>query len=90
MKYVLKLFISGEKGISLEAVANLDNLRKSYLKEDDTQIDIIDITEDPMLALENNVVVVPMLVMSEPEPSVTIIGSLRDMEKVSRALRIHR
>ena len=84
----LRLFVAGTGSDSAEAIKNLDQLKAEGLANDSI-VEIIDIKEEPDLALENMVIVVPMLVMEAPEPKVTIIGSLSDTTKVWAALRIY-
>ena len=86
-KYVLKLFVSHKMPDSMLAA---QELKEVFGRDfgDPVSLDIVDITQDPDTALEYNVVAVPMLTLISPAPKVTIIGSMRDREKLFAALRL--
>jgi len=46
------------------------------------------VLEDFQMALENNVLVTPCLILASPLPKVTVFGNLSDTEKVIAALRL--
>ena len=82
---LLRLFVAGEGPNSREALANLEAIRQRCLHPDDVQVEIVDVLEDPLRALEDGVLVTPTL-KAYNSPPVSIVGTLRDHQKVMRAL----
>lgn len=85
MPLVLRLFVAGDGPNSREAVANLNAIRKRCLRPEDHRLEIIDVLEDPLRALEDGVFVTPTL-LALNSPVISIVGTLADQEKVIRAL----
>jgi len=81
MKYVLKLYVTGESGLSARAIANLQRITKESLKGQ-CVMEIIDILKSPKLAVDNRIVVTPTLIRSRPLPLRRVIGDLSDTENV--------
>lgn len=86
IKHHFRLLVAGDDVESIQAKAKMETLIEQHCKDSST-LEVIDINEQPEQALANNAVVIPMLLMLEPLPKVTIIGSLRDTAKVMAALR---
>jgi len=86
-KYQLKLFIAGNEPNSVQAVTNIKQILDSRIK-DRYQLEIIDILNDFQAAMDNGVLVTPMLIIVEPTPETTIVGTLNDSEKLKAALRL--
>ncbi len=89
-KYHFRLLMAGDDVESIQAKTNIETLIEQYCKDctHNSILEVIDINEHPEQALANKAVVIPMLLMLEPRPQVTIIGSLRDTAKVMAALRL--
>ena len=86
-KYVLRLFITGILPNSARAVENINAICEKYLK-DRYELEIIDIYQQPFLALAEEIIAVPVLIKKSPLPEVRLIGDLSDTEKVLKGLRI--
>lgn len=86
-KYVLKLFITGILPNSARAVINIKAICEKYLK-DRYDLEIIDIYQQPSLALSENIIAVPVLIKKYPLPEERLIGDLSDIEKVLNGLHI--
>ncbi len=84
-KYILKLFVTGILPNSARAIVNIKAICEKYLK-DRHELEIIDIYQQPSLALSENIVAVPVLVKKLPLPQERLIGDLSDVEKVLRGL----
>ena len=84
-KYVLKLFVSGNLPNSARAIININEICEKYLK-DRVQLEIIDIYQQPSLALHEQIIAVPILVKKFPLPEVRLIGDLSNIESVLRGL----
>jgi circadian clock protein KaiB len=85
--YILRLFMAGDEPNSKQARENLEQLQKTHLKGPHKK-EIIDVLEDFQIALENNVLVTPCLILVYPLPKATVFGNLSDTEKVLAALRL--
>jgi len=84
-KYILRLFVSGILMNSIRAIRNLNQICELYLK-DDFKLEIIDIYQQPELATDEQIIVVPILIIKHPFPERRIIGDLSDIEKVLEVL----
>ncbi len=83
----LRLYVAGQTPKSLVAFANLKNICEEYLNGQ-YSIEIIDLSKQPHLAIEDNIVALPTLVRKLPEPIKKIIGDLSNTEKVLVGLHI--
>ena len=70
------------------SVAARGNLRRLLSPLDPAQyhVEVIDCMDDPMRALREGVYVTPTMLRCEPQPVVTIVGSLSDERAVRGAL----
>ena len=85
--YVLRLFMADNEPNSKQARENLERLQETHLKMPHKK-EIVDVLEDFQMALEDNVLVTPCLILVSPAPKATIFGNLSDTEKVLSALRL--
>ncbi|MBE9242605.1 circadian clock KaiB family protein [Synechocystis salina] len=83
----LRLYVAGQTSKSLTAFANLKKICEEYLNGQ-YQIEIIDLTQHPELAIEDSILALPTLVRKLPEPIKKIIGDLSNTEKVLVGLQI--
>ncbi len=74
-------------GKSLTAVENLRKLCDRYLN-DNFEIEVVDLNRDPHLASQYQIIAVPTLIKTKPDPIRTILGDLSDTPKVLRILEI--
>ena len=81
VKYVLKLYVTGETPRSQAAVKNLNKiLREAY--KGTYALEVIDVIKWPKLAEEDKILATPTLIKILPPPVARIIGDLCDKEKV--------
>jgi len=83
---MLTLYIAGNALNSLRALTNLKAICEVHFQRH-CQIEIVDIYDEPLRALEDKVLVTPTLVKTAPAPNVRIVGDLRDTETVVLALQ---
>lgn len=83
----LRLYVAGQTPKSLIAFANLKKICEEYLNGEYT-IEIIDLSQQPHLAGEYQIVALPTLVRKLPPPIKKIIGDLSNTEKVLLGLQI--
>jgi circadian clock protein KaiB len=80
-RYVLRLYVAGQTPRSLLAIKNLKAICEQYLS-DRYQLEVIDLYQQPQLAEGDQIIAVPTLIKSLPEPMRRIIGDLSNTEKV--------
>ena len=85
MVYKFRLYITPLTSNSLRAINNLDALCQEEL-EGEYEVEIIDITQQPLRAERDRILATPTLVKSAPAPIKRIIGDLSDRQKVRTSL----
>jgi len=85
--YVLRLFVTGILPNSARAVINIKAICEKYLK-DRYDLEIIDIYQQPDLALKEEIIAVPLLIKKSPLPEQRMIGDLSNIENVLKGLGI--
>lgn len=86
-KYVFRLFIAGMTINSIHAIENLRAICEEYLKRR-YELEVIDIYQQPELAIAEEIIAVPVLLKKLPLPEERVIGDLSDTEEVIKGLRI--
>ncbi len=89
MKYLLKLYVTGQTPRSLRAIANLRALCEQELRGQ-YDLFVIDVLERPQLAEDEKILATPTVVKELPVPMRRIIGDLSDSESVLLGLDLHR
>ena len=84
---LLKLFVTTYALSSTRAVRNLTALLEEYFPQN-YQLEVIDITKQPLFVLSENIVAVPLLVKTAPEPYKRMIGDMSDRLKVLAGFRM--
>jgi circadian clock protein KaiB len=86
-RYLLKLYVAGQTSKSLTAFANLKKICEAYMAGQ-YQIEVIDLSLQPMLARDDQILALPTLVRKLPAPIKKIIGDLSNTERVLVGLDI--
>ena len=86
-KWQLRLYVAGQTEKSVAAFANLNRICEQYLPGE-FEIEVIDLTENPRLAREDQIVAIPTLIRKLPEPIRKIIGDLSDTERTLVGLQL--
>ena len=81
----LRLYVAGNTRNSAQAIANLDALRVSN-PGTDCEVEVIDVTRHPRRALDDGVLMTPMLVRFAPLPVRRIVGTLSEARTVLEVL----
>ena len=87
MKYVLKLFVTGQSPRAAIAIANIKRICEEEL-QGQYQLEIIDVLENPDAAETEKVLATPTLIKQLPPPLRRVIGDLTDKEKVLLGLAV--
>ena len=85
--FVLRLYIAGTTPRSMHAVKNLREICDKYLKNC-YELDVIDIYQQPGLAVSAQIVVTPTLVKENPQPCRLLVGTLENAALVLQRLGI--
>ncbi|TDQ08559.1 circadian clock KaiB family protein [Pedobacter metabolipauper] len=85
--YQLRLFVAGASSLSIRAINNLKSILTEHL-EGRYELEVIDIHQQPLIALSEDITAVPMLVKKFPAPNRKLIGDMSDTAKVLRGLSI--
>lgn len=83
--FEFRLFVAGNAHISAQALANLTVLCDTVLPGCH-RIEVIDVLRQPLRALEEGVLVTPMLLKLAPGPLTRIVGTLARPNSVLLAL----
>jgi circadian clock protein KaiB len=83
----LKLYVAGQSPRSVRALENLRRVCDEHLAGR-YRVQVIDLTVHPRLARGDEIVAVPTLVRTLPEPIRKIIGDLSDTTKVLVGLQL--
>ncbi|MES2920573.1 MAG: circadian clock KaiB family protein [Verrucomicrobiota bacterium] len=79
--FELRLYVAGQTGKSLAALANLRRICETHLAGQ-YRIEVIDLIKNPQLAAGDQILAVPTLVRRLPQPIRKIIGDLSNEERV--------
>jgi circadian clock protein KaiB len=85
ISFKFRLYVAGEAANSTQAIANLRSLCREIL-DNRSEIEIVDVLREPKRALEDGVLLTPMLVKLYPAPIRKIIGNLSQREPILQAL----
>lgn len=86
-KYVLQLFITGILPNSVRAVKNVKAICEKHLPGR-YDLEIVDIYQQPSLALQEEIIAVPVLIKKSPLPEERMIGDFSDVDMVLMVLNI--
>ena len=83
----LRLYVAGQSPKSVAAFANLKRLCEEHLEGKYT-IEVIDLLQQPQLAMGDQIVAIPTLVRKLPEPLRKIVGDLSNTERALVGLNL--
>lgn len=83
----LRLYTAGQTPKSMAAFSNLKRICEEHLPGR-YKIEVIDLTQNPRLAKEDQIVAIPTLVRKLPDPLRKIIGDLSDTERTLVGLQL--
>lgn len=84
-RYVFCLYVTGASPNSLRAIANTKNICEEYFSQN-YDLEIIDVYQRPVIASEENIIALPLLVKKYPLPQKRLIGDMSDMNKVVKSI----
>jgi len=77
----LRLYVAGHTAKSITALTNLKRICEEHLNGR-YRLVVVDLTENPQLAADDQILALPTLVRKLPPPVRRIIGDLSDTERV--------
>jgi circadian clock protein KaiB len=86
-EWELQLFIAGDTPRSRVAIENIGSICETHLKGS-YHLDVIDLAENPQLAIDEQIIAIPTLVRKLPMPIKKVLGDLSSIEKVVNGLGI--
>ena len=86
-KYILRLFVTGILPNSVRAIKNINAICEQYLKGR-YELEIIDIYQQPFLALTEELIAIPVLIKKYPLPEAKMLGDLSDTQEVLKGLSL--
>ena len=81
----LRLYVAGQAPNSVLAIANAKAICEGHYLSG-YKLEIVDLMDHPLRALEDGIVVTPTLVRLLPKPARKVIGTLSDQKQVLLAL----
>lgn len=88
-KYVLQLFVAGILPNSIRAIENMNAIGEKYI-QGRYELEIIDIHQQPELALAAEIIAIPTLIKKGPLPEERMIGDLSDINSVLIGLHLNK
>jgi len=85
--YVFRLYVTGASPNSLRAIANTKNICEEYLSEN-YELEIIDVHQQPLVAKEENIIALPLLIKKHPLPEKRLIGDMSDIARVLKSIGV--
>ncbi len=86
-EYILHLYVSGATPHSVKAIRNITEICDKYLSKR-FKLEIIDIYQKPLEAKKAQIIAVPTLIKSQPEPIRRLCGDMSKTAKVLNGLGI--
>jgi circadian clock protein KaiB len=83
--YRFRLYVAGDAQNSVEALFNLRDLCERYLAKRH-EIEVVDVFQQPQLALADAIFMTPSLVKLAPGPVRRIVGTLAETPTVLQSL----
>ncbi len=85
--FKFRLYIAGDGPHSAQAIANLDAICRDYLTGR-YEIELIDVFVEPQRALDDHVILTPLLMKYCPAPIRKLVGTLSNRASVLNLLGI--
>lgn len=86
-KYIFQLFVAGLLPNSVRAIENINAICEQHL-EGRFELEVIDIYQQPSLAITQQIIAIPVLIKKFPLPEERLIGDLSNTDRVLKALHL--
>lgn len=88
-RYLLRLYVTGTSRNSERAIVNIRKICEDHL-QGRYDLDIVDISEHPMLAEDEQIVAAPTLIKQLPLPVRRFIGDMSQTERILLGLDLRK
>ncbi|MBD3295875.1 MAG: thiol-disulfide isomerase [Candidatus Omnitrophica bacterium] len=88
-KIVLRLYVTGLTPRSQKAIENIKKLCREHMGDEEYELSICDIYQEPLAARNGQVVAAPTLIKELPPPLRKFIGDMSDTDKLVAGLELH-
>jgi circadian clock protein KaiB len=88
-RWSLTLYVSGASPRSTAAIDTARGICDDAELAGQVDLHIIDVNEQPALAISDDIVAVPTLVKRRPAPLRQLVGNLSDVDRVRAGLDLH-
>jgi circadian clock protein KaiB len=85
--YHFRLYVAGEAGNSVEALANFRELCDRHLAGC-CEVEVVDVFLQPQVAMSDGIFMTPTLLKLAPGKPRTVVGTLSDVRTVLQALEL--
>jgi circadian clock protein KaiB len=89
IRYKLQLFVSGASPNSLKAIANFKRICEEHISGR-YDLEIIDIYQQPLMAKQEQIIALPLMIKLSPSPVKRLIGDMSDTQKVLKGLGLEK
>jgi circadian clock protein KaiB len=83
----LRLYVTGQSPNSVRAIENLRRVCEEH-NPGRYQIEVVDLLENPRLAIQDQILAVPTVVRKLPAPIKKIVGDLSDVDRLLVGLQV--
>jgi circadian clock protein KaiB len=84
-KFILKLFITGASPNSVRAIVNIKSICERYIAGN-YSLEVIDVYQQPLVAQQEQIIALPMLIKFAPLPLKRLIGDMSNTNRVVTGL----
>jgi circadian clock protein KaiB len=85
--FKFRLYVAGDTQNSAQAFVNLTAICRKHLP-DRYEIELVDVFREPKRALEDHILMTPILIKLSPSPGARIVGTLSQTELVLQSLGV--
>jgi circadian clock protein KaiB len=83
----LRLYVTGQSPNSIRAIENLRRVCEEH-NPGRYQVEVVDLLENPQLAVQDQILAVPTVVRKLPMPIKKIVGDLSDVDRLLVGLQV--
>jgi circadian clock protein KaiB len=83
--FKFRLYIAGDTQNSAQAIANLNAICRRHLPGEH-EIELVDVFREPGRALQDRILMTPVLIKVSPSPAARIVGTLSQTDLVLQSL----
>ena len=86
-QFIFQLFIVGKSTLNDVAIKNCKTILEAHLHKRYT-FEIVDIAQNPTLAINEKIIATPLLIMKKPTPEIRMVGDFSDPKKFIKQFAI--